>query len=138
MLKRILENKKLCSDIILVGVLLIISLSAFISYMTTREKIDPNEAHVVVSVNSTVVAKYPLSKDGVYFINGYNGGKNTLVIKDGAAYISDASCPQNGSDVPCTSQGKITADGLLRSIVCLPNRVNVDLVGGDDEGGLDI
>jgi hypothetical protein len=138
MLKKIFENKKLVSDIILIGLLLIISLSAFIIYMTTREDIDPNEAHVVVSVNSKVYAKYPLSKDGVYFIQGYNGGTNTLVIKDGEAYISDASCPKEGSDVPCTKQGKLSADGLLRTIVCLPNRVDVELVGGDNDGGLDI
>jgi hypothetical protein len=138
MLKKIFENKKLLSDIILIGALLIISLSAFIIYMTTREDIDPNEAHVVVSVDGEVVGKYPLSVDGVYFINGYDGEKNTLVIKDGEAYISDASCPKDGSDVPCTRQGRLSADGMLRTIICLPNRVEVELVGADPDGGLDI
>ena len=138
MLNKILENKKLLSDLILIGVLLIIGLSAFIIYMTTREEIDPNEAHVVVSVDGDVVAKYSLSKDGVYFIKGYDGGTNTLVIKDGEAYISDASCPKSGSDVPCTKQGRLSADGMLRTIVCLPNRVDVELVGGNTDGGLDI
>ena len=138
MLKKILENKKLCSDIILIAVLLIVGLSAFIVYLTTRDNIDPNEAHVVVSVDGKEVARYPLSVDGVYIIKGYNGGRNTLVISNGEAYISDASCPKEGSDVPCTKQGRLTADGMLRIITCLPNRVTVQIVGGDTEGGLDI
>ena len=136
MLKKILEDKKIMSDIILVGVILVISLSAFLIYMGTREKIDPNEAHVVVSVDGEVVAKYSLSVDGVYYLTGYEGGTNTLVIKDGEAYISEASCPQNGSDVPCTKQGKISANSLLRCIDCLPNHLRVEIVGGNNEGGL--
>lgn len=138
MLKKILENKKLCSDIILITVILVVGLSTFIVYLTTRDNIDPNEAHVVVSVDGKEVSRYPLSVDGVYIIKGYNGGRNTLVISNGEAYISDASCPKEGSDVPCTKQGRLTADGMLRIITCLPNRVTVHIVGGDTEGGLDI
>ena len=103
--------------------------------MTTREEIDPNEAYVQVSVNGEVVAKYSLSVDGVYFITGYDGGTNTLVIKDGEAYVSDASCPQNSGDVPCTRQGKISTDSLLRRIDCLPNRVVIEVIGDSSEGG---
>ena len=136
MLKKILEDKKLMSDIILIGALLVISLSAFLIYMGTREVIDPDEAHVVVSVDGEVVAKYPLTRDGVYFIKGYDGGTNTLVIKDGEAYVSEASCPQTGSDVPCTKQGRISADSILRCIDCLPNHVRVEIVGGDNGGVL--
>ena len=94
------------------------------------------DLRVVVSVDGEVVAKYPLTRDGVYFIKGYDGGTNTLVIKDGEAYISEASCPQMGSDVPCTKQGKISADSILRCIDCLPNHVRVEIVGGDNGGVL--
>jgi hypothetical protein len=135
MLKKILEDKKMLSDIILIGTVLIIALSAFLIYMGTREKINPNEAYVSVSVDGKEIAKYSLSIDGVYYITGYNGGTNVLVIENGEAYVSEASCPQNTSDVPCTRQGKISADSIIRSIECLPNRVSIRVIGGN-EGGL--
>ena len=138
MLKKILENRKLLSDIILIGALLVVSLSALLVYSITREEIDPNEAHIVVSVDGKEVNSYPLNVDGIYIIKGYDGGRNTLVISKGEAYISDASCPKDGSDVPCTGQGRISSNSMSRSIVCLPNRVVVELVGGNSDGGLDI
>ena len=130
MLKKIFENKKLFSDIILIGVLLAVSLSVFLVYMLTREEIDPGEAYVEVRVDGKVVANYSLSADGVYFITGYGGGTNTLVIEDGEAYVSHASCPKDTSDVPCTGQGRISADSLIRRIDCLPNRVVIVITGG--------
>ncbi|MBR2613326.1 MAG: NusG domain II-containing protein, partial [Clostridia bacterium] len=49
-----------------------------------------------------------------------NGGTNLLIIKDGKAYISEATCP----DLVCVHTGH--ADEL-KSIVCLPNRVTVSI-----------
>lgn len=123
MLKKILSNKKLLADIILVGVLLVVSLSVFLIITLTKEE----GSTAVVSVDGRVVAEYSLSKDGEYSLNG---GTNTLVIKNGKAYITYASCP----DGLCINQGKISMTG--ERIVCLPNKVMVEIVGEGD--GLDI
>lgn len=124
MLKKILENKKMLSDIILVAVLLVISLSVFLVFYLTRTEGDT----VVVSVDGVKVAEYPLSIDGVYYLNG---GTNVLVIEDNKAYIREANCPGYQD---CVEQGRISFVG--ESIVCLPNKVIVEIVGEGD--GLDI
>ena len=117
MLKKILEDKKLCSDIILVGVLLVIGLSVLlISYLGRTDG-----ATAVVSVGGKVVAEYPLAIDGVYYLNG---GTNVLVIEDGKAYIREANCPGYQD---CVEQGKISFVG--ERIVCLPNTLMVEIVG---------
>jgi len=80
-------------------------------------------SRVEVSVDGNVVSSFPLFKDGSYSING---GTNTIEIQDGRVRIVDADCP----DRLCVRQGWI--DGTGQSIVCLPNRVIVTVVGGDN------
>ncbi len=121
MLKKILENKKLCSDIILIAVALVIGLSVlFIWYLNRTDG-----SYAVVSIDGNKVAEYPLSVDGVYYLNN---GTNTLVIEDGKAYISEATCPGYQD---CVERGRISMVG--ESIVCLPNKVIVEIVGEGDE-----
>ena len=58
---------------------------------------------------------------------------NVIVVQDGAVWVESATCP--GED--CVHSGKISQKG--RSIVCLPNRVEIRLVGGPDPGdGVDV
>ena len=59
---------------------------------------------------------------------GNGGGFNTVQVKDGEIWVSEASCP----DQVCVDQGKIS-DGTV-PIVCLPNKLVIEIVGGD---GLD-
>ena len=123
MLKKILGNKKLLADIILVGVLLIVSLSVFLIMSFTKEQ----GSIAVVSVDGKKVAEYSLLVDGEYSLNG---GTNILIIKNGKAFISYASCP----DGLCKNQGQISMAG--EQIVCLPNKVMIEIIGEGE--GLDI
>lgn len=128
MLKKFLEDKKLRSDIILIGVLLIISLSVLLFVFLTREE----GAIADVYVDGVKVAEYPLSIDGVYYINN---GSNVLVIEDGAAYMREANCPDKFSKNGCVNTGKISYVG--QTIVCLPNKIIVEIVG-EGEGIVDV
>ena len=101
-IKKIFENKKLLTEIIIVSAILILSLSVYLVYIFTAEE----GKSVVVSVDGVKVAEYSLSKNGEYLINGYDGGTNLLVIKDGMAYIKEASCPQEVGSGACVHQGK--------------------------------
>lgn len=121
---KILENKKLCSDIILVAVLLVIGLSVLLITFLTRE----DGAMAVVYVDTVKVAEYPLSVDGVYYLND---GTNTLVIEDGEAYMRDATCPDKYSGNGCVNTGRISYVG--ESIICLPNKIIVEIVGEGEE-----
>lgn len=82
-------------------------------------------AYVLVCVDGREEARYLLSEDGEYALNG---GTNTLIIEDGYAYLLDAKCP----DKLCVKQGRIHYDG--QCITCLPNKLTVTVMGGEDNG----
>ena len=81
-------------------------------------------AYAVVTVNGEQYGVYPLDEDLELHI-GDDEHYNILVIKDGAAQISEASCP----DKLCVHQGTVSYDG--QSLICLPNKVVVEIVGGE-------
>ena len=88
-------------------------------------------SYVKVSIDGEYYGSFSLSADTEYVINGYNGGVNTLVVKDGYAYLKDSSCP----DHLCENMGRISKTG--QSVICLPNRVVIEIAGDDDEGEYD-
>lgn len=79
----------------------------------------------VVTVDGREVGRYDLSRDAAYPIAGWNGGSNLLVIEGGAARMAEASCP----DKLCEHTGRIFRTG--ERIVCLPNRVVVEIRAAD-------
>lgn len=85
----------------------------------------PAGAVVVVNVNGEETARFPLDRDTTCHIEGVDGGYNELCISEGAAYLTDADCP----DKLCQSQGRITKAG--ESIICLPHRVAVIIEDSD-------
>ena len=125
MLEKFLGNKKLIADIILIASVLIVGLSVFLIVNSTRE-----EGNLVrVSIDGRKVAEYSLSVDGKYSLNG---GTNVLVIKDGKAYFSYSNCP----DKTCVNGNSIHGQKISfigQKIVCLPNRVMVEVVGEGEE-----
>ena len=104
------------SDLILLlsilgGALLIFGICASMMLGTGSE--------VVVRVDGEEYARLPLDKDTELLIES-DRGSNLLVVKDGRAYISEATCP----DLICVHTGY--ADEL-KSVVCLPNKVTVSI-----------
>ncbi len=83
-------------------------------------------AWAVVTVDGEEQARYLLSEDRTQVIEGYDGGTNTLVIRAGEAWVTDASCP----DHICEDQGKVSRNG--QTITCLPNRVMIEIQGGGE------
>lgn len=108
-------------DIILLLVVLFIALGGLLIFRITQKSGDI----VVVTVDGVVTQEYPLNKDLTVDIKGVNGGTNHLVIKDGYADVTEASCP----DKICVKSRKINKTG--ESIICLPNKVVVKIVGRD-------
>lgn len=100
------------ADLILIGILLAVVLAVFSIITLTKKDGD----YVLVRVNGIEVARYSLSLDGEYELNG---GTNVLRIKDGKAFLISANCP----DHLCVKQGKVDQDG--ETITCLPNRLTV-------------
>jgi hypothetical protein len=113
-----MNNKsKIRYDIILIIGLLVITMVIAMAVRFTQK----TGKTVVVSVDGVVKYTFPLDEDIEFKIEGYEGGTNYLVIKDGEAYLTEASCP----DLLCVHMGKISSQG--QSIICLPNRVVVEI-----------
>ena len=115
------KKKRLLLDAALILALLLL---AGVLYFCLTPK-EETGACAVVIINGEEAARYPLSKDGTYPLNG---GTNTLVIGDGYAWMADSQCP----DKICEHMGKIHMNGQM--IVCLPNGVIVTVEGGEDSG----
>ena len=120
------DKKKSIHDIILGISLLLIASVLFVTDMINASSDNGNKV-VIVSVDGKQTAVYPLNKNGTYELYGSHLGTNTLVIEDGKAYISEASCP----DKQCMKQGKISRTGEM--LVCLPNRVVVKIADSEND-----
>lgn len=106
-------------DIVLIIALLLVSAVLFIALSRGEEG-----ATAVVAVNGQEVARYSLTEDGVFPLNG---GTNILVIEDGEAYLEDANCP----DRLCVKMGRISKTG--QCITCLPNKLTVTVEGAGEK-----
>lgn len=81
----------------------------------------PGQAEI--SVDGEVVKRLDLKQNAEFLVEGFDGGSNLVVVKDGGVCVFEASCP----DKICVHQGIIRQSGQI--IVCLPNRVMVQIVG---------
>lgn len=85
---------------------------------------DSQNAAVQIYEDGVLTGEYPLSQDRVLELSGeYH---NTITIQDGKVAITDSDCP--GQD--CVHSGWISGPG--RSLVCLPNRVEIRITGSSD------
>lgn len=89
----------------------------------------PGPAVVQVRQEGAVVMVLPLGEDRSFDLEG--DYRNTVTIRDGRVSITASDCP--GGD--CVHSGWVSAPG--RSIVCLPNRVELRLVGEAPPDGVD-
>lgn len=102
---------------ILLSALLMLGLVLFLIFWLLLK--DTGE-QVVVTVDGTEVFRADLNENCEQWIDGYDAGKNLLVIKDGTVRITEASCPEQ----ICVHTGEATE---IKSIVCAPNRVVVSI-----------
>ena len=75
------------------------------------------------------VGEMPLDRDGETRVGG--AYENLIRVRDGRAAIAESSCP--GAD--CVHAGWISQPG--RSVICLPNRVEIRIEGGESAGDVD-
>ena len=108
-------------DIIVIASLLLLSLIVLLVISLAKKE----GAIARVEIGGEIVGEYPLDVNKEYSLNG---GTNILTIKDGAAYMTYSECP----DHTCERVGKIKFVG--ETIVCLPNKVSVTIIGNSDDG----
>lgn len=116
------KSKKKKGDWILIAVILAISGLLYVGY---RAFYSAPPLEVEISVDGTVIKTLPLNQDTELTVEGWNGGTNHVIIRDGKVRVSEASCP----DKICVNQGTIERTG--EAIVCLPNRMIARITGGE-------
>lgn len=80
---------------------------------------------VVARVDGETIGTWALAKDGVYDLDT-KYGHNRLEIRDGAAAMTEADCP----DGYCMEQSEISSRG--GRIVCLPHHLVLTGEAGDE------
>ena len=111
------------NDIILIAALLVAAGAVLLVLRLTRTA----GGTVKVAVDGRVVAQLPLGVDCTRVFESERGS-NTVVIRDGGVSVTEADC----SDKVCVNQGAIRYNG--ESIVCLPHKLVVTVVGGPSSG----
>ena len=116
------------NDIILISVIMAVAVAALVGMRLWQMNNTRGTAVAVVTVDGALYGTYPLSEDVIQKIDLLDGTYNVLVISDGCAEIKEASCP----DQICVKHNRIRYNG--ESIVCLPNKLVVEIKGGEDNG----
>lgn len=110
------------ADIVLFFVLLAfgIALSALSFFAgTTGQKVQ-------IQVDGKPYAIYSLAENQTIEITGH-GHTNKITIKDGTVQMAYSDCKNQ----ICVHDGSISKTN--QSIVCLPNKVLIEIVGGEEE-----
>ena len=111
-------------DIIIIIFAVLISAGIYFSGVFSS---DTKGEWAVVYVNGKEYARYDLNTDATYDIK-VDGHENVLKIENRYADMIDADCP----DKLCVKQSDISYD--KETIVCLPNRVVVEIESGEKSG----
>ena len=107
------------NDWILVMVILVLAGIGFFIYTSYGRQ---NAGFVKVTVDGELFGTYSLEKEQEIKIND----TNYLIIRDGQADMIEADCP----DQICVDHKTISKN--KETIVCLPNKVIAEIVGGED------
>lgn len=117
------RRKLLLGDGLLVGFILLVCIAlAIVPHLSKKAA----SASVKVSVDGKSYAVYPLEVDTAVEI-GQTGVR--FVIEDGKAWIAASDCP----DKLCMRAGSLSEADTGKSLICLPNRVAVTLLSGNND-----
>ena len=115
-------------DIILLAAVLAAAAIAGLILLALRTE---DGSCVTVTVDGEIYGTYSLNEDQTVEIQT-EYGTNILEIKDGAAAMIEASCP----DGYCMDQGSKNKN--RQTIVCLPNKVVVEISADEDSDDYDV
>lgn len=104
------------NDLILIGVLMIFSLIPLAMHSNSEKNF------ASVKVDGVIIRKLDLSIDETFTVET-SGGKNIVVIKNGAVSVVEADCP----DKICVRRGAIKNSN--ETIACVPHKLLIEIAG---------
>ncbi|WP_338106549.1 NusG domain II-containing protein [Mordavella massiliensis] len=117
-----MEKRLKKKDIILIILILLVAAGAWILHEVLK---DAGSGIAVIRVDGAFEGTYSLNEDEEISIND---GTNILRIRNGKAKMIEADCP----DQLCVNQKAVSGNG--ESIICLPNRVIVEIQSRQESG----
>ncbi|NLY18507.1 MAG: NusG domain II-containing protein [Clostridiaceae bacterium] len=113
------------NDILVILIGLIMAAAAWFMFNKTRT--EPKNSMVVIYKDGNLYRTLSLFEDEIVRIEDEDGRINIISIKDGKADMIEANC----QDKICVNTRAAHKDG--QSIVCLPNRVVVEIKGAEED-----
>ena len=109
--------------------LLIIAAAAVLMLLSLVLRPAAEETVVIISVDGEEYARVPLSSPRTVTIEQPDGSVNVVDITDRGAVMQSSTCDNQ----LCVDMGEVTVDNwetraMQEFIICLPNRVSVELV----------
>lgn len=124
-----MKTKIFCrQDLIILVSALLLAAAALLIYTLSHG--GPG-ASVLITVDGKPYRTCSLYEDTEFTVSGANGGQCTVVIRDGTADFTDATCP----DLICVHHRRISRAG--ECIICLPSRITAQIIGSESGEGLD-
>ena len=111
-------------DLLVIGVFLLLALVLWLLPLNRGR----SYGSIRITVDSRLYGEYSLAEDRTIRI----GDTNVCEIRDGRAFMKEATCP----DHLCMQQNTIGSGG--GAIICLPNRVIIESVPASGQKGPDI
>ena len=108
----------------LLAIVLVLALAAVVALFFVPNRGTTENAMVQIYQDGKLMQELSLESDQSILITGEY--ENTVVIRNGRACIGQSNCP--GED--CVHSGWISSPG--RSVVCLPNRVEIRITGSSE------
>ena len=121
-LKRSGDHNLKKGDLVLVAVILCITGIAALLVMQQKK----GDQVIITSGDNKEI--YSLNDNRTIIVPCESGGYNTVVIRNGMVWVEEADCKNQ----ICVNHKPIRYAG--ESIICLPNRVIVEIIGSDDNG----
>lgn len=121
-------DKKNLLVIGIVAVLAVLLLGASILLRPLQQP-DVDEHMVIITVDGREYARIPLSQPRKVTVDQGNGCVNVIEVSDRGAVMHSSTCDNQ----LCVGMGEVTVDNWeyranQQFIICLPNRVSVELV----------
>ncbi|PID82461.1 MAG: hypothetical protein CSB16_01160 [Clostridiales bacterium] len=116
------------NDLVVIFIILVIALFTYgVFYFLSGSDAE----YVVVKVDGEEIFNHPLNEDiEKKILTEY--GENILVVKDKKVYIRSADCPNK----ICVNHRAVSKP--FESIVCIPNKLVVEIRSDDGRQGVDI
>lgn len=119
------------SDKAFIAVVLLLSITLFLSTSRLAKAINANDAVAVVTYRDKEVRRINMSENGLYNLVG-DEGPMVIEVNDGAIRVKEEVSPLNY----CSLQGWVSK--TRTPIVCLPNRVIIEVENMNDVSEEDI